>query len=460
MITLTPEQGAAVEAVRDWYQTSGHTFGAYSPPTLADEDRWPFAPDRPQRARIEMPPFRLFGPAGTGKTTLVRHIPEALGLRNVVFGAFTGKAAQVLRSKDVPATTIHSAIYRPTGNRDIRMKLDEAQRELADIMVELMGDAEMARKDELTAEIERLEEILRQPAWSLNPDSDWAYADLIVLDEVSMVTEKMARDIESFGVPVLVLGDPFQLPPVGGEGYYTNVKPDILLTEIHRQALESPVLRMATEIRLGKEFDGVRQYLPENYEAASVSRALAHEQAICWRNATRWKLTRLMRKKVGRPDGTPVAGDRVMCLTNNKDLGIFNGQQFDVTEAKPAWLDPQTGAVDTYSLMVRECGEPEGTESEIMAYAAGFTEATEPDLKQARAFRGQVGAFTFANAITCHKAQGSQYESVYVIDETAAMIASSTRREGVMAATENARRWLYTAISRASESVTLARLKS
>ena len=144
-----------------------------------------------------------------------------------------------------------------------------------------------------------------------------------------------------------------------------------------------------------------------------------------------------------------------MCLTNNRDIGILNGQQFDVFEAKPAYDG------NAWALMVRECGEPETAPvREILAWADGFRDWNgEQGLKARRAFRGKIGAFTFANAITAHKAQGSEWESVYVIDETPAMRAMEARKQGATAADLLARRWAYTATTRARESVTLARLK-
>jgi exodeoxyribonuclease-5 len=256
-----------------------------------------------------------------------------------------------------------------------------------------------------------------------------------------MVDTKMATDIESLGVPVLVLGDPAQLPPVGGAGYYIDAEPDVLLTEIHRQALESPVLRLATAIRLGQPHDVVP-------ETASITRAMEHDQVLCWRNATRWKLIERMRAKAGKPAGVPVIGDRVMCLVNNKkDLGIFNGQQFEVL------------AVDGEELLLAEIGV-DGPARWISAFPEGFAGMDgEAGLKDRRAFRGTTGAFTFADAITTHKAQGSEWGTVYVVDETPAMIEMTTQRKGRAAAQEEARRWMYTACTRAQESVTLARMK-
>jgi exodeoxyribonuclease-5 len=116
--------------------------------------------------------FRLFGYAGTGKTTLARHIAEGVE-GEVAFGAFTGKAASVLRAKGChEASTIHSMIYRTRES-------DEGG-----------------------------------PLFAINRSGPASQADLIVIDECSMVDEELGRDLLSFGKPVLVLGDPAQLPPV------------------------------------------------------------------------------------------------------------------------------------------------------------------------------------------------------------------------------------------------------
>src|SRR4051794_16501624 len=118
--------------------------------------------------------FRLFGYAGTGKTTLARHLAEHID-GDVVFAAYTGKAALVMRSRGcTDARTIHSLIYRP---KDIETE---------------------------------------EPTFVINDESDAMGAALIVIDECSMVDEELGRDLLSFGKQVLVLGDPAQLPPVKG----------------------------------------------------------------------------------------------------------------------------------------------------------------------------------------------------------------------------------------------------
>src|SRR5262245_52552535 len=182
---LSPQQDDALKAVSRWLKAG-----------------------RPQM-------FRLFGYAGTGKTTLARHFASHVD-GQVQFAAFTGKAAQVLRSKGaVNARTIHSLIYRPRG--------------------------EEAVADEVTGKTSM------SPMFSLNRQSPVARARLIIVDECSMVDEELGRDLMSFGTPILVLGDPGQLPPISGGGYFTDYEPDFLLTEIHRQARDNPIIRLAID---------------------------------------------------------------------------------------------------------------------------------------------------------------------------------------------------------------------
>jgi exodeoxyribonuclease-5 len=284
--------------------------------------------------------------------------------------------------------------------------------------------------------IQGLERESRRLAWEWNPDSEWASADLIVLDEVSMVGPKLAADIEAYGVPVLVLGDPAQLPPVEGGGHYTDRKPDFLLTEIHRQALESPVLELATRVRLST--DSRLGITPADVTPASLAAAMEADQVLVWSNPRRWAMVSAMRRKMGFPAGRVVEGDRIMCLTNNKDLGVFNGQQFHV-------------------LAAGQLRDDEGRVREIPMYEDGF--AGYEMQKQAKdsglGIKGKRMFATYAQAITAHKAQGSEWPHVYVVDETPAMMSVVRRREGNAAAVEQARRWMYTAVSRASERVTV-----
>lgn len=200
--------------------------------------------------------FRVFGYAGTGKTTITRHAIAELGLEDglsgVLYAAFTGKAALVMSRKGTPASTIHSLIYRVSEATPA--EIERIKQDIADLKAKLasMGAAERLFAESRLRSLEfRLADI-HKPRFVLNEQSTLRDAKLLVLDEVSMVGDDMARDLLAFGKPILVLGDPGQLPPVKGEGAFTQGEPDVMLTEIHRQAGESAIIRLATWAREGK----------------------------------------------------------------------------------------------------------------------------------------------------------------------------------------------------------------
>lgn len=400
--------------------------------------------------------FRLFGPAGTGKTTMAKAIPEALGV-SARFMTYTGKAAHVLGRKGVVAKTIHSSIYYPIGNAEAKAALESATAEMAEMEAVMsqddqsITDAGWANRMELAGHMsetaERITELSTQSkrlSWEWNPEAMSDMPGVLILDEVSMVNGKLAMDIEAYGIPVLVLGDPAQLPPVEGGGHYINAQPDYMLETIHRQALESPVLELATRIRLSQ---GAGLGLVQaDTTPASLSAAMEADQVIVWSNKRRWAMIDAMRRKAGRQAGVIEAGDRIMCLTNNKDLAVFNGGQFTVLASAP----DKAGA--TLKLM-----DDDGNERTLSVFADGFMGLDlERQAKGSGAgIRGNRMLATFAQAITCHKSQGSEWDSVYVVNELPNMMSMVTRKEGVRAAEAQGRQWLYTAVTRAAQSVTV-----
>lgn len=440
MTDLTAQQALGMEKIKQWY----------------DARQFHEIPDSAFGADV----FRWFGYAGTGKTFTAARVPEALGIERVAFGTYTGKAASVLRRSlgrygvNYPVTTIHSAIYFPTTSAEARAALEQCRTDIVRLTAERDGagaGSEIYAKatawlDELRAQLPELEANARRLAFEFNPDGPWAGLDLIVLDEVSMVNAKLAADIESYGVPILVLGDPAQLPPVEGGGYYTDAEPDHLLTDVQRQALDNPVLELATRVR--ESVTGNLGLTGADMTPASLVEAMQHDQVLCWTNKRRWAMIAAMRRKLGFPEGAPVAGDRIMCLTNNKDLGVFNGEQFEVV----AVLDTDGGP----HLQVRT---EAGLIRQLRTFSDGF-QGQELQVQAKNSGLGQKGSMmlaTFAQCITVHKAQGSEWDSVYVVNETAGLISMTARRKGSQEGIAQGRQWLYTAATRAKEKLTITR---
>ena len=350
--------------------------------------------------------FRLFGYAGTGKTTLARYFAEHVD-GQVQFAAFTGKAAQVLRAKGaVNARTIHSLIYRPRG--------------------------EEAVADEATGKTSI------NPTFSLNRQSPIAKAKLVIIDECSMVDEQLGRDLLSFGTPVLVLGDPAQLPPISGGGFFTEHEPDHLLTEIHRQARDNPIIQLALDVREGREF------MRGDYGTAKVigredvnqDLVLAADQVLVGTNRTRRRYNQRLRELKGFSADYPQAGDKLVCLRNDPAKGLLNGSLWKVMTSSRETVKPGINL-----LVSPEEDDPDRGVSKIKLLKAAFE---DPDAEIPWSTKKRYDDFDYGYALTVHKAQGSQWNDVVLFDESFAF--KDTRQ-----------RWLYTAVTRAAERLTVVR---
>lgn len=409
----SPEQDAALRRVADW---------------LRDDDQQV---------------FRLFGYAGTGKTTLARHFAEGVG-GSVLFGAYTGKAAYVLRQKGCPgASTIHSMIYH-TKERG-RAQLRELEQTLAELLAELRAEAapdedvsQHRRVKDLRAQIEQERKALARPTFSLNPDSEVKRAELVIIDECSMVDGRMGEDLLSFGTKVLVLGDPAQLPPVAGGGFFTEgVRPDVMLTEIHRQAADNPIIAMATRVR-NQEALSLGSYGASSVVEGSEigpEDALAADQILVGRNKTRHASNRRMRSLRSITEDYPVPGDKLVCLRNNHDKGLLNGAIWHVQ-------DVGNRTEDRVYMTLTPDAEDNDLPIEVEAHAHHF-QGREEDLPWWD--RKEAEEFDYGYALTVHKSQGSQWDNVLLFDE-----AWCFRRDRW--------RWLYTGITRAAESIKVVRL--
>ncbi|OGT55500.1 MAG: ATP-binding protein [Gammaproteobacteria bacterium RIFCSPHIGHO2_12_FULL_63_22] len=343
--------------------------------------------------------FRLFGYAGTGKTTLAKELAKTVKGK-VLYATFTGKASLVLRSKGCDeASTIHSLIYK----------------------VEI---------DEKTGEA----------LFSINHDSDLAAAALLIIDEVSMVGEALAKDLLSFGKRILVLGDPAQLPPVKDEGFFINAAPDVMLTEVHRQAQDNPIVRMSMDIREGNRLRAGTYGESLIVDRGDIDRdelaqlVLSADQCLCGLNRTRVTYNQRIRALKNLSGSAqpwhPAIGDRVICLRNDRQKHIFNGSLWDVDE-----VADKMGRLD----MIVESMDEDRSPVEVSVHEEFFN-GTESCLKWWEK-RG-TQEFAFGWAITCHKSQGSQWDNVIVFDESRAF-------------REAQRNWLYTAVTRAAEKVTV-----
>jgi exodeoxyribonuclease-5 len=361
-MSWSPQQDAALKAVADWLR------------------------------RGDKPVFRLFGYAGTGKTTLARHIAEAVD-GDVAFGAYTGKAALVLRSKGCEdASTIHSMIYRSRES-------DEGG-----------------------------------PQFVLNRTSPAAKADLIVIDECSMVDEELGRDLLSFGQPVLVLGDPAQLPPVKGGGFFTEAEPDVMLTEVHRQARDNPIVHMSMRVREGARlepgtFGESRVIRRREIDADMVMKA---DQVLVGLNKTRRLYNNRIRELNGYRDPMPAAGEKLVCLRNDKTKGLLNGGTWTI-QALRGWRN------DFLRMDVLPEDESRRKPVEVSVLKT-FFEGAEEEIPFI--LRRESDEFTYGYALTVHKAQGSQWNNLVLFDESYAF-------------REHRSRWLYTALTRAAERVTV-----
>ncbi len=383
--------------------------------------------------------YYLAGYAGTGKTTLARHFAESVN-GNVLFGAYTGKAAHVLRQKGCPnASTIHSMIYCAREKsratlQDLGLRLGELMMVLIhrnpDLTPEELGLDEAVI--DLRAQIRAERNKLSRPIFELNHDSEVLGAALVIIDECSMVGGKMGEDLLSFGKKVLVLGDPAQLPPVADGGFFTDRIPNTILTEIHRQARDNPIIDLATRTRQ-EEIVPLGEYGSSRVvEKATPEQALASGQVLVGRNKTRRRINERIRVLKGITEQLPITGDRLVCLRNNHDRGLLNGA---------IWHVEDVGDYDTERVVMTIRPDMEGEPITVEAHTSYFL-----GLGDGMAWweRKEAEEFDYGYALTVHKAQGSQWDTVMLWDESDCF-------------RENRWRWLYTGITRAAESITIVR---
>lgn len=295
----------------------------------------------------------LGGYAGTGKTTVIKELSNILHGYAVV--AYTGKAANVLRTKGVTASTIHSLLYKP------RVIIDEFGEE--------------------------------QIKWDRQDNLD---VRGFIVDESSMVPEEIDADLRSYGLPIIYVGDHGQLEPVNSK-FNIMAEPMWTLEKIHRNA--GPIAQFANMIREGgeptdfKSGNGVFVHRRGTVDDSLYSRA---DQVICAFNATRVRMNNLIRRHLGIDKKLLCNGDRVMCLRNSRDAMLFNGMQGTVSRlSKKKFIFLSNGA----------------------EFEVNFDRTQFGLKKPTFDFRQKKHPFDYAYVITAHKAQGDEFGNVVVIEE-------------------------------------------
>ncbi|MCM1220483.1 MAG: ATP-dependent RecD-like DNA helicase [Lachnospiraceae bacterium] len=377
------------------------------------------------------PWYEVSGPAGSGKTTVVRSITIELGLSDgdeILYVAFIGKAALALRLSGVPGRTIHSVVYHPIKVPAV----DKVTKE----PILINGNPKMVFR-------------------FIKNETLGDRVKLIVLDEGGMVEQTMGRDLLSFGIPMLVLGDLNQLPPVFGVSMFLQ-KPDIILDTVMRQAKGSPILYLSDLARLGYQI----QYgeYGENSEVQVVrkrdflsshefAQAMLRDQdmVICGTNNMRDNLNDYIRSHMYGKEGPMVeVGDKLICrhnywttlLPKNPDIALTNGMvgYVEYVNKRPSRI---TGKVEIDF-------QPEFTNDIFRGLPIDRKYMFDPYEKRRNVmtFGDDKFIFELGYCITCHLAQGSQGDSVLVFVES-------------YEDSDYFRKWLYTAITRAKKRLIL-----
>ena len=368
------------------------------------------------------PLFQISGLAGTGKTTLIQFLIREIGLREeeVLFVAYIGKATLAMSLKGLNASTIHHAICN-TYKKPI---LDEHQKPV-------MANG----APQYTVKFERKE--------ALDPN-----IKLIVVDEAAMVPEKLADWLMRYKIPIIALGDLHQLPPIYGKSVFLQ-KPDVELTEIMRQSDDSPIPYLAKAICEGKiRFDKRDEYgdkirIIRRYDRVDYDELFTEPDIIlCGTNNHRDKLNNHIRSYIyKRTQEYPIIGDKLICRKNDWSRCI--GDNIYLTNGLVGYVEDihlETLHKDSIDIDFRPEFIPDDSFDNV---TLDRTYLNLP-YKFKKEYGGLLNRFEYGYAITCHLAQGSEYKHV-LIDTSDIYFGTKTR----------VKQWLYTAVTRASEKVTI-----
>lgn len=366
----------------------------------------------------------IAGYAGSGKSTLIKFIIQALDVEpeEVAYVAFTGKAATVLKQKGCAnAVTAHKLLYKSIPKSDGKY--------------------------------------IFKPKLALDEDYK-----VIVVDEVSMLPKTMWDLLLSHKIYVLAMGDPEQLPPINkDEDNLVLSKPHVFLDEIMRQAQESEIIQLSMHIREGKPLSTFQcnQQQVQILSPKDLVQGVYEwpDQILCGTNAKRNEINNIIRSLNGY-SLEPMIDDKIISLKNHWEVysknenPLTNGAIGNITNIRK-----ETISVPRYIyskpidvLVVDFKNEEDDAYSNIcIDYKALVTgEKTLSPKQEFLMNRSKIlpeapYEFAYGYAITTHKAQGSEWDNVLVFEERFPFDVFEHRR------------WLYTAVTRASKKLVIVR---
>jgi len=393
---------------------------------------------------------RIVGYAGTGKTTVLSKVAKELGNACIVLTP-TNKASQVLRDKGIEnVKTIHSALYSPNERTIIKKDKDGNEEFMHDDSGNVILDTDGCRIPII---------LDRQLDFDLKSQQDNPLPPIALVDEASMIKPEEIEDLLTTFQQIVFFGDGFQLPPVKAKDTFGKSTADVFLDEVHRVALDNPIIRYATSIRDGREltkeeiqcFEVV--FCNKNHPKLYESIVNHNIQAICWTNGMRHIINDNIREAKGLPRNKLVNGEKIIALQNIREgqgeerfLKFYNGEIIHVLGDYDRTED------DFVSAFVKTACK-RGNNMWPFWNAGYFklkddSKAWMQELeyrKRTAAKPLQFGAeFDYAYCLTAHKAQGSEFDNVAVFDQRSLMNKMTIEMQ---------QRWFYTAVTRAKKRI-------
>jgi exodeoxyribonuclease-5 len=359
---------------------------------------------------------KVGGLAGTGKTELIANLHKYLRFNShdVAYCAYTGKAAQVLTNRlhFGKAMTIHRLIYQPVDKHCDECPRHGWSQDLAEPQEEEPRCHNSRCRGCTTSFVLRTE----LPEWM----------KLIIVDEASMVNEGIYEDLMRLGKPVIWVGDHGQLPPVEGRSIFKN--PDHVLTNVLRTGEGSDILKLALRVRAGHPIGLSRSaevHVHKDNGSMEITDEWDQQLILCFDNERRIAINRAIRDMRGFDSKAPVVGDRVVCLRNNYDTMVFNGEHGTIR-------DIDFNYTGDAALAVIEIDGGRMYEEVISL------EAFHSHPKDSKIIPKKRDIWDYGYCLTVHKAQGSEAKRCILFEK---MFWQGERR----------RRWLYTGVTRAKK---------